>query len=267
MIEPLYKRYIGFDCGYKKLGVAIVDIDFNLLELFREIFITLTEHKNGQGGFYDKDNITVYNMETGEMNTEWKKLVDYLFRLENRLLLCFRPQYLDVIDVLGGRMMKEVSEMDKIRALKAVIYSDRLNPEKMQDVHVIIEQQPRILHIPGAKQNPSNIDNVVISHEIASYYDDYCDVDFISPVYKNKFRLVEDTFALAHAKKDPTKKTSYTVNKMISTHNFKYLAGVMGWDYSHVPNDSVDDVADAFMQILGFLVKEKKITMKKYTWR
>lgn len=243
MIEPSYRRFAGFDCGYKKLGVAVVDVDVNILELIKELYITLREFIGS------KTTLKVCDMESGEVDPQWYELKNYIARVNERLGLFIRPVQLDVIDTLGGVMMKDVPPIERVKLFKRTI-SERVVLEPGTDI--LIENQSMRIRSPNSPIAVTNIDSIAVSYMLAMHYHETNNVEFVSSSLKSSV-IFSDKIVVSK------RGTRYEANKKYSREQMEYWCKLYNWDISNVPKESIDDLGDAFLMIIGHVRKMKHL--------
>lgn len=249
MIEPNYIAFLSFDCGFKKLGVSHIEIDINILEFVKEIFMILRE-------------FMIIHGPSDIPFEEWNKLNNYICRANERMALFIRPIYLDVVDTLPGNLMKDVSTEDRISQFRECLKGDRFIVPF--NTHVLIEDQPTVLRIfdkvPwGSQKTVKNLDSTAVSYMLGFNYIDKCSsLNFVSPRLKSSISFLDEDRQISSATGKKIQRT-YEQNKKRSKDNFMYWCKTMNWNVSHIPNCSIDDVADAFLQTLAFVKQNKMI--------
>jgi hypothetical protein len=187
-----------------------------------------------------------------------------------------------VADVLNGKKMKDTSAMDRTRAIWAFLNPTSTNTPTQgsltptqgnlastqgnshpnfkdisQSATVLIENQPAMMGF-GANSRVNTKSNAV-AQQLALWF---CprEVILMDPNAKNTIALSPDLTLDVFLNKY---KKAYTARKEHSKANFLYFVKVMGIEHilKGVALDVYDDLADSFMQMIAFIVKNKLLCM------
>lgn len=253
------KRFFGFDCAYKTLAWSLVDIDIHIYSKMYIMGVELENIINKHRGVDKMDKLYLDDISS------WLNIMSFF--LEQFV----KPIEWGVTDVLNGKKLNSVSEIERTSALSSFLKKN-LTVEKIQasatsdnkKIVTIIEHQPPRL---GTKENSkTNNKSTVVSHQLAFYYINLNPI-FVDPKIKNNIAMARhlhyDDFLTRELPlhKNP-KDARYTARKKHSTENFLYFVRVFKLEQliDQIPNAVMDDLADSFLQILSFLVQNKKFT-------
>lgn len=205
-------KFTGWDCAIKSLAYSYVDINLDILINLRSNVIKYPscEHINS----------------LLELLAETKKI------LETFIV----PISIGVVDLLNGRLVKDVSFNVRTKLLKKFLESksDFVNSQH------IIEQQPSY-----------NNKTVFISSQLAFYYAE-TDPILVNAKLKCRISLIN--------KVNSNLKT-YNGRKSHCKSNFLYLMNVFKLNDSikAVPKLRLADAADSFMQIIAYILDKKML--------
>lgn len=222
------RYYLSFDCATKTLAYVLLRINFcynkNDLNQLRNL-LTLIEQNNNNKTINDK-MITMLN----KIDTDTK----------NSIIIISA----DCVDLFPGRCDKNITTVERIKTLADYINSTIF---------------PLILDIPKEQidvfvefQMSYNTKSKIISIALLSLFNQY-ELYIVHPTLKNKMFITEEGKFTNFIKKY---KNTYTANKKHALYNFK--------EYERIFNQNVDicddlkgHIADAFMQVLGYLFSKK----------
>jgi hypothetical protein len=172
-----------------------------------------------------------------------------------------------VTDILNGQLVSNVSEIDRIKCLHKFLTSGPVSQTAIakldQDgihTHCFIEHQPSKI---GSKTNNKS---TAVSHNIAFYYIDQHPI-LVNPKLKNKLALHRDlnfdAFVTKYKHLKSNKDAIYKARKEHSKANLLYLAEVFELDIIQgISKSCLDDLADATLQVLAYLVENKLFPLK-----
>jgi hypothetical protein len=244
-------RYLSYDCAHKTLSYSIVTIR-ELSDVMNMIKSILVQYINK----YFPDEFKTISMLTMENPAVVRPLAALCLRQPDVLLAMLREinrrlrDVIDisrgrVLDIIQGRKVKEVSAVDRVKALKSTLDSERLY--EAEDRSVLVETQPGNL----------NFKSSAISDQLSMYHADE-DLHHVSPHLKNKLCFDE---SLAYEKFLPQYKKQYDANKAHTSANLLYYLQVFDREdlVNDIKKDILNNLADSFMQALAFhyLVRPK----------
>ena len=144
--------------------------------------------------------------------------------------------FMKVYDLTEG---KTCSTIERARLLKTCLSSIEITPSL-----VLVEYQMS-----------ANDKSRCISQQIVYHYIDICEVVLVGPSLKNKICLSADG-SLEHATFMEKYSSKYTANKNHTKANFLYWLASNNCSCliadNKIKKKNIDDIADAFMQILGY---------------
>lgn len=155
---------------------------------------------------------------------------------------------MSVVDLLPGKKMADTDDMERIRALKKFLCEGPVATIE-PGTTVLIERQPVGKFAPAANTLSTSVANC-----LAFYYADH-DVKFVSPTKKNKVHFNHENAPASYETYEAKYKKKYDANKQHSKDNFLFVSRTFGLEphWRHVDKACLDDLADSFMQILGYL--------------
>lgn len=148
-------------------------------------------------------------------------------------------KHLEVYDFADGENVEDIPIEDLTVSLKKCI-SQFDDVEK--DV-VLIEYQM-----------PINYKSSRVSHQILYHFIDKVPTFIVGPSLKNKVRFFKEP-ELQHSYFIKKYKKLYTANKNHTKKNFEKWMSLFGKSdmLKHIKKENLDDIADAFMQAIGWL--------------
>lgn len=208
---------LSFDCAIKRLGVCYVRANTCVKQ---DILKELEMVKTGQDPKTHYENIV--------------KLID------NAVV----PIYMENVDLTPGKKVGAVDQVGLANALcNALTIIDNIAD---QCDTVLIECQPNNLN-----NRSSIICGQLLYHYILRKNAGLCTrVELVSAKLKNKVSLGENMDLSIFKKRNYA--SNYTCNKAHSLENFKHWTSTFNVDLKKIRRP-LTDVADAFMQIMGWL--------------
>jgi hypothetical protein len=168
-----------------------------------------------------------------ETNTELAKLV-------NGWIIIHK---LEVTDLIPGKKVKEVNELDRTRALKSYLrrVDDNITATRAVDM-VVVEHQPARVGMAA------NSNSTYVSMQLMLWY---CDLPLVLIDAKRKNNITCEKVG-SYQKIRETAKDNYSARKRHSKLTFEHLVSTFGWEKHLVgiSKKNIDDIADAVLQML-----------------
>lgn len=254
---------LGWDCAHKTLAWSHVQIDIDIVKKISEIMPRFREVS---------DMIAFAPTINAELAAEYLAV---LTRMDDILLSFIKYESAGVVDLLPGKKVKEVSEIDRTKCLSKFLRGGKIRDLAVStqtgntstqtgntSTRVIIEHQNAI----GGAVPIHNMPSTIIGAQLAFYYADY-EVAYIDPKLKNKLvlapHLVIDLYISRELeRRSDTRNAKYTANKKHSTDSFLHVLRLFNLTHILVGiNKSVyDDVADTLMEIFADIRRNGYIT-------
>lgn len=207
--------YLSFDCANKSLAIGLYRINIKDIESIRN---SINPSKN-------------------------KDIIE-----ENKLTDLIEILYVDVLDIIPNKKVKDVDIIERTKMLKDAIkiVNNNIKPfiqEYSQKVNVIIEYQ----------MNVNDKSRTVFNQLIYEYTEDIYNIIVIKPMMKNMISLREE---LRYCKLLKNYTSVYKCNKQHTKLNFLYFLDKLDITdkVKHIEKKNLDDIADTFMQVLAHLV-------------
>lgn len=226
------KYYLSWDCATKTLAYALIKIDMSTIEK-----IKVQRKKNAKS-------------QTTEVNEPIAN--DKLVIKINEKTIKLLKSSIDIIDINCINLLPDITndkitDIQRISALKNFLTNFKLPVEP--DV-VLIEHQPALFG-----DYKTNIASSMISHCLVYHYANY-DVHLVSPKKKNNVSFLDELSYTNILDQEKEKRTSssaarYCARKIHSTKNLLYFVEATNQKLPDI--NKKDDIADAFMQILGYI--------------
>lgn len=235
------KKFIGWDCAYKSLAWSYITVDTQVYEKLHCMVPYLAQ------------SISCAKA-SGDLTDVLRVLNDMLTATR---FVCFIS--CGVVDCLNG---KKISETDEISRTKSIWDFLQSKPELAvpNDCVPIIEHQPSKI---GSKTNNKSS---VVGHQLMFFYVER-DTVLVNPTLKNKICVrtgldFETVLAREIPKHKNMSDARYTARKLHSKENFLYFVNTFGYEniLAGVKKKYLDDLADATMQILAYMVEQKMFT-------
>ena len=230
-------RFLSFDCANKSLAYVYMEV---FPENMRALITGLAEYRRNANA--------------------WSAYKSLSFLQELAQLKLFRIDACDVVDILDGIKVAEVSVPARAKLLRAFLVQLGAKLQIAPDTIVLVEDQPnRIMGGAGASggfQVKTNLATVVIAGQIAFYFADH-EVVLINPKLKNgiafSYALKVDVLASAGKK--------YAARKKQAKANCRYILSLTNQSAAtaHIGAAYYDDVADAVMQVFAYVKKIKAV--------
>jgi len=201
---------LSFDCANKSLAYSLVEIPDGL---------KIEKKKRNEEAIMNIDEIDDY-----------KKI---------KIKEC------DVVNLLGGRKVKDVDSIERARCLRKYIdknFGEKLKIYELDDIIILIEKQPETI----------NIKSCAISDQLLFYFANLKNIATISPTLKNKISFNSE---LAYNKYVSKYSNSYLANKNHAKANLLYFLKKTEQEYvlKDIKKSNYNDLADSFMQIIAYL--------------
>ena len=239
MIDGLVD-FLGWDCANKSLAWTHITINLNIIMELHAASENITRALAGE------NPITVIADLKGVV-AEMNRIMDTFITFKST----------GVVDILNGKKVKDVNDIDRSRALYNFIQSSGLNVPA--DTIVIIERQNKI-------GNVTNAPSVMISSQLVYNYIS-SNVILINPKLKNKITMGEglalDDFISAEIpKRKSLNDAKYVARKKHSKENYLRFLTIFGLldKIKHIRKIYLDDVADSALEIFAY-IRENKLMM------
>lgn len=210
------KYFLSYDCANKSLGIIFFSFNFSY-----------------------KDEIkTIIQSDISK--------IEKLVKIHQILKHTIDIFYLDVIDICPNMKITELDIIQRSNLFKIalnkinVVVKNVIDNEHVNHINVYIERQPVF-----------NIKSMVISSQLIYEYanNDRFKIKLMYPMLKNQIYLHED---LKHSSFISNTNNGYKANKNHTKANFLHFIEKFKLKnkISHIKNKNLDDIADAFMQVL-----------------
>ena len=222
---------LGIDCANKSLAISIVEV-----------------------------NIEAFVPTSGSVEERLRHLQEYV---DNKIKIC----YINLFDLIPGKKVRDTSSEYRTRRLKAVLYAIDCVARGFGKIDlVLIEYQ--------MSHNDKSRD---ISAKLLYHFSNVCSE--FSSIYPVSVPLMPVLYSSALIVGPSLKQkvsfaphlkyslfcekycSNYTANKAHSKANFIHFAAIFEYDITAIPKKNIDDVADSFMMIVGYLKNEKYIKL------
>ncbi len=207
--------YLSFDVANKSLAVSLIYFNNEYKDVLNNNKI---ENTNGLIQFNKK----IHN------------IIDYI--------------YYNVEDLIPGKKVKETTIIERSNSLK--IYMDKIKniihkmkeEKKIDNIYLLIEYQL------SSNYNANAIYNQIIYEFSNEIYE----IIIMNPSYKNKIFFHKD---LKHSSFIQKYNNNYIANKNHTKANFLYFIKSFNLDHviKGIKAKNIDDLADSFLQIFGFI--------------
>jgi hypothetical protein len=217
------KTFLSWDCASKTLAHAYITVNTNVFADIHALVGAL------------RDAHTTRSIDSQ---------IDIITKMLNILNSAITIHSAGVTDILEGRKVKDVTDIEKTRALRKFLTSRDIGTVPA-GVTVLIEHQPSKIGMAANNQSTQ------ISAQLAYHYIDR-DPVLVDPRLKNKITITAGYEFENYLAKSSSK---YLARKNHTKHSLLYY--VQAFDcpkvISHVPRSQLDDLADAFFQIFAYL--------------
>lgn len=246
--------FLGWDCANKTLAWSHIKIDLHILSKLEAETMQMLAQINDWCGFnvlkdFDKpmaDKFHEFMINHVMAINEW------LDRLQKIMDGFIYYNSIGVADVLAGRKVKDVTEIDRVKLLKNYLTTKHPAENLEPGITVIIERQNKIASITNAQ-------STAVSYQLAFYYAENNPI-FIDP--KNKGKLVlgpglilERFIAEEIPKYKDIRAAKYSARKKHAKANLLYLLDAFGQRnvLDGISKSLYDDAADSTMEILAYV--------------
>jgi len=281
-------KILSFDCALNTLGYCYVEIDNQkfkssgaiITEVMNSINTVIGElkdiEKRENNNLNDNSNLN-QNIDIEINNEIINKINDIIINVSYIIdqVKCIKFSG-DVLNVMDGEKIKDVSKPLRARKLRSkldyIVQKHNLNECLNDDLIVLIEIQPIT----------TNFMSSTVADQISMYFA-YCHVELVSASIKNTVNYtpeldynnyeknkkikkttedIIDDFSMNKSKNyekqarlDKVKGINYKSNKLHSRDNFLYAAQFYGFDTSHIPMNLLANCADAYQQMIAWLIR------------
>jgi hypothetical protein len=150
-----------------------------------------------------------------------------------------------IVDILEGKKVDQTPVTERTRCLRRWLEGSAVSAEKLRPACVVlIEGQPPKI---GAKTNNKS---TVIENQLMFYYANF-QVNTVSPKLKNKLAFHQGLVFDQKKYADPAAK--YRARKRHAVDSLLYFYGAFGIRETRYTRSTIDDLADAFMQIFAYI--------------
>lgn len=238
------KSYLGIDCANRTFAWCICTHDTSARRKTREICVEFCEYidsitRPGYCNEMGKDIDTLLNALTAE---SLPKFMEFVNRIEVATRGFMQITSCGVHDLLGGPV-SGFNDATRARKLREFLDShNQLSDSVITCDEILVEHQPPRCGKFGAVSNQKS---TAISSQLLFYYSKN-NICLIGPKNKNKY---SGGAGLSMEDFNPT----YSGRKNHTKANLLYLAKLYRFThvYAGVPVSLLDDLADAFMQIVS----------------
>ena len=186
-------------------------------------------------------------LTTSGVDTKLSSTTD-LINFNKKINSVIKYIYYNVEDLIPGKKVKDTDIIERSRSLKNYMNKiktviDKLKEENnIEKIHLLIEYQL------SSNYNANAIYNQIIYEFSNSIYE----ITVMNPSYKNKIYFHND---LKHSSFIQKYNNNYIANKNHTKANFLYF--IKHFNLEHVIKGvkakNIDDLADSFLQIFGFI--------------
>lgn len=215
--------YLSFDCANKSLAVGLYYIDSNFLQSTKSII----SECNSAEEWKSESNIRILNQRIDS-------LMDIL--------------YVDVLDILPNKKVKDVNIIERSSMLKKAI--EQVNT-------IITEKIPSDVSITVCIEYQMNVNDksrTVYSQLVYEYSNrENYTIMIMKPLLKNTIFFSEE---LQYCHIVEKHNSVYRANKIHSSLNFMHFIHIFGHDekIKHIKKKNIDDIADTFMQVMAYIL-------------
>jgi hypothetical protein len=228
--------FLSWDCANRTLAHAYVTVNSNIIADITSCFTEIDQWLIGS-----KDH------------AQGK---DILRRLNNVLRSFITFHSTSVDDILEGRKVEDVNEVDRSAAFARFLRNSPVSVDKLSpDTHVLIEHQPdKIGSQFGAAANNKS---TLIAHQLMFYYAGFPTYT-VEPKLKNKLvignKSIDDYLGSCAS--------AYYARKKHTKETFLYMTELFRWDnaIAGIAKTCMDDLADAALQVLAHMRKNNMFT-------
>jgi hypothetical protein len=255
--------FLGWDCAHKTLAWSYVKVNLSIINDMCLMFQPAADIINSKrvdktaDNKLPSDNKQVDQLPPPKYSAEEIKIIEQT--IDNLLLLT--GGFITMIsggvkDVVDGRLIKDVNEMDRTKALYQFLHS--MAPIDVSTQVIIERQPPKIVMI-----NPQS---AVVGHQLAFYSLGLGLTSpplFIDSKLKNTICFGKDLsydhfLGIAIPRNKTLQAARYSARKKHTKENVKYMAAVFGWNlFTGVKKACYDDLADSLMEIFAFIRENK----------
>lgn len=209
--------YLSIDCANKSLAVGLYVIN-NIQNWDTELLDVLKKvNNNGQ-----------------------------LELINNFLDTVIDIKFLEVVDLIPNKKVKDTNIIERTILLKHYINNIKHRVSEITDdkVSVLIEYQ----------MNSNDKSRAVFNQLIYAFSDiELYSIHIVNPTLKNKVYLCD---SLKHCRILQRYSKTYTANKVHCKENFLFFIDTFNKKdmVKDISKKNIDDIADTFMQLLGFLL-------------
>lgn len=222
--------FLGWDCANKSLAWTYITINLNIIKELHAESENIMKALSG-------NNLVV---DLGNVIRELNRILDTFITFKST----------GVVDILDGRKVKDVNDVDRSRALYNFIQSKELNVDA--STIVIIERQNKIGNI-------TNSSSVMISSQLVYNYIT-SKVVLINPKLKNKITMgqglaLDDFINVEIPRRKSLNDAKYVARKKHSKENYLRFLTIFGLldKIKHIRKIYLDDVADSAMEIFAYI--------------
>ncbi len=205
--------YLSFDVANKSLAISLINFDID------------------------------YKKEIRNVNIENK--IEYVEHIDSILSNSINYIYYAVEDLIPGKKIKDTTIFERTASLKNKLNNikeiiNNLNTDKK--ITVLIEYQM------SSNYNANAIYNQIIYEFSDSNYE----LHVVHPTCKNKIHFHKD---LDHRNFLQKYNNNYIANKNHTKSNFIYYLNIFKLNHvlDNIKKKNIDDLADSFMQIFGYI--------------
>ena len=252
------KPFLGLDCANKTLAWSHVIIDLNIIQKLEILTNYMLKLLNDSCGFDVIGDLQPKQKDVFRqvLREQMISIDAWLDQLQVAMSGFITYNSLGVKDVLNGKKVKDVSEVNRTKMLWEFL-TTKLPAESLEpDITVVIERQNKIANITNAQ-------STAVSHQLMFYYVNNNPV-FIDPKNKNKLVLgpgltLERFIAEEMPKRKNPQDAKYSARKKHAKFNWLFMLDSFGLNHvlKGIPKPCYDDVADSTMEIFAYLQSNK----------
>lgn len=156
--------------------------------------------------------------------------------------------YYNVEDLIPGKKLKDTEIIERTNNLKKYL-------KKVNNVINILRERDTIekIYLLIEYQLSSNYNaNAIYNQIIYEFCDNIFEIHIINPAYKNRIYFSKE---LQHSRFIQKYSNNYIANKNHTKENFLFFLRIFKLEYviDNIKKKNIDDLADSFLQIFGFI--------------
>ncbi len=233
----IYRTFLGFDCAYVSFAWTYCDINIDIIADISAIYQQINYLNN-------KYHSSLYEGLCGEHIDEYTEIINRLYML---LANFIRIREIAVVDLLKGKKVANVSEMERALALKKFLVDRQWDSMLADNSIVCIEHQPPKL------SNKINSVSPAVGFQLAFYFCDKYQTVYIDPKLKGNLSVSQKLTLAAVA----GRKAKYIDRKKHIKLNLIEFAKLFNFDISNIDTRRLADAGDSLFTILAAIAYKK----------